>query len=916
MIIIQGDRAVYTYGRNSSYRVGDFYVFGGDTGSYVLDERLLQAIVTISDYYFVKKVRIHSAYRTKAHNDSLRKLGYRSSETSLHLSGQAIDFSFGTGMQAFDTRFRTDIQSRTSLIYQQLIGLGIGEFIFDDHYTHIAVQSKVEIINNTGQLTEIGKVAVDDNKKRDDVPISREYYEYYHQDSSITKISTFVDDSNSVAINFKSAIGQLLQYKNSDNYSNLDRLWELYSEAQKNTFSSEYKELSERLASATGSARTDLMTQRTKVKLQYSENVDYDLNVGTLLYIPKSKANLETITAVGKDLFMKQQNLKTYLYDEYQALINDPTYIPTARTLIKGSYYSVNYLHISLSCWIYIRALDKIINVTPFVRTMDTDVGEEGGTFNISLNDIQDINNVQQYSETFYAYSYKTRDSRYILSFFQKYIQQNDIVFLRFERLDIEGDDDMRSNKLEIQRSELANKIYDMIGLVDASSESYASAANVSTLSINGRDLTKLIVEDGCYFFPFALQNGGKEFFLNYNSADTVFKRLFVTGEFKTPFTALFRSIRDSLGFIFNQLTNVGVLPRSTDLFDAYKASYNRVTGQTEDRQSKVYEISDATRNYLDTVEQNGIWKIIKVIVDHQLDERRLNNGELSSPEGTIRDLIMKICLTPFVEFWGDTLGDQFVFMARQPPFTKDQIKDYFDNNMIIEVTADQVMDIDLHWDDTYYTWYQLQPLDGLFGSDQFVAGTRMPIVYFEEFAQLFGMHKKVISDSYIAMGVLSGDQQKTDVDLYRQMLANDLKFLIESHSILPFTRKGSLRIIGERRIKRGSWIWFRPTNEIFYVKKVSNSVGIMGNTIDRTTRLQVERGMIKDFALDETDIMINGKRANYFDIVNMKVIMDSLQVKLADDQVKTTQTGTNVQLIDTDLFNFFVQRKQWDEKR
>jgi peptidoglycan L-alanyl-D-glutamate endopeptidase CwlK len=796
-----------------------------------------------------------------------------------------------------------------------------------------------------------------EQETRKPVEPSKEYYEYYHQDSSVKTIQAMLDTDMSIIARFSSKIEDLLKYKGLDNKSNLDRLWENYSETQKNTFSDEYSGYTDQLRNATGDDRKSIYDKRKAVRLTYSEGKDYDINVGTLMYVPKNQANIEVMSMIGKDLFARQQDMKTFMYGQYQKLLNDPSYIPTSKMRIKGSKYSVNYLHVAFNCWIYVRSLGKILNITPFVRDMTTTVQDGGGNFSISLNEIGD--DVNKYSETYYSYIHKVRNERYSVSYFNKMIQQNDIVFLRFERLDIEADADRDGNDLEIMESSLAGKVYDMIGLIDSNSEGYGASGNVSSLSISGRDFSKVILEDSCNFFYFALVNEGKDFFLNYNPKDSVFKRLFVNGAFQNYSVMAYRSIRDSLGFIFNQLTNVGILPKESTLFDSWKSSWNREAEKYEDRQSKALTVNGSNKEYLDTVETNGVWKIIQLVVDNQLDDRRLNNGELSSPDGPILSLIQKICMDPFVEFWGDTLGDQYVFMARQAPFTKKQIQDYFDNNVVITIESDQVSDLNLSWEETYYTWYQLQPAEGLFGSGQFVAGTRMPAVYFEEYANLFGMHKKVISDSYLNIGCLNGDQSNRDLSIYRESLAQDLKYVIESNSVLPFTRKGRMILQGgDRRIKKGSWIFFKPTNEIFYVKSVSNMVAINGNVIARTTTIDVERGMLKQFVVDVTgeEIQgkeINGKKVNYFDIINLAEIEKRLSLNLTDNQafassatnnnyqVPVSEIGsTNVSplqvklakesfdlskaknnnlnttsgalLVDKDLFEFFSTRKQW----
>ena len=912
MKITKGSRIPYSYDYSGNYVIGDFYHNGGELpiGTYNLDDRIMKAIVEIFHFFTDQnKVIVLSAYRSTQHNKDVG-----GADNSLHPLGKAIDFYFqknnnfskSGALGIFKDNF-----SKKGSIYQTLLGLGVGEIEFHNTSVHIGIinhNGTILVINefkNTVQETIVKKEQVAVAKI---VTPSKTSYEYYHQDSSLSQISLLLNDVNSTVATKSMTAKEFMEYS-VNGKSNLSRVWELYTETQKMKFSKEYKADTIQMRFYVNQPDADSKKQyiyynnlRKNISLKY-ENVDYDLPVGSLLVIPSNKTNLEVLAVIGRDLFMKQQDLKTFLDDEFKTLITDPTYIRSQKVNISNGSYDINYLHVAFSVWIYLRKENSLLNISPFVRSVGTTVADGGGTFSIELMEIDNLDNIREYSETYYSYIQKTQDKRYNLSYFEKSIQQNDIIFIRFEKLDIEGKTDNRSiTDLHLSEDILPNKVYDMMGLVDISSESYSPGPNVATFNFSGRDFTKMLIEDGSYFFPFALTNNSKEFFLNYNINDTAFQRLFASGDYINIFTALFRSIRDSVGFIFNQISHTGALDKNSTLFDAYK-----------DRQTKNYNTVDKNSKLQVTNEVNGVWKIIKLVVDHQLDERRLNNGELSCPEGSMIDLVKRICFEPFVEFWGDTLGDKFVFMARQPPFTKDQIVDYIENKNMISITSDQAGDVDLNWDETYYTWYKLEPLDGLFGSDTFVAGTAFPIVYFEEYANLFGMHKKVVSDPYIATNILTGSKEKENVDMFRQSLANDFKFLVESNAILPFTRKGNISIVGgDRRIKKGMWVLFEPTNEICYVKSVTNSVQVSDNLLNRTTSLQVERCMLKQYVAGGSGKFnaTNGKENNYFDIINMDVLLESLNAHLIGDNQKP---ASNVKLVNTELFDFFSKKQQWD---
>jgi len=915
MLIKKGDTTRWP--EDNRYLIGEFWANGGGFtgGSLILDERIMKGIAIISKYYGCKLI-ITSTTRTPSYN--LKEGG---AEHSNHLKGWAIDFSARSVKKLVNVVIGNDVKKMTvhsalqyeienrGELFHLLVEAGIRQFILYKTFFHIGLRDLLSIIDKRSVKKDafVVKMEAELKAKISQAP-SKDYYEYLHQDSSVNTVDKFINQDNSPALYFKGNIKGFLGYRD-----NLKRIWMTYDQAEKSKYSPEYKSLTAKIKENKDNSK--LISDRNALTLVYSPSKELLLKSGTLLSIPKNKANIEVFATTGKDFFMVQQDLATFQYNEFKALINDPSYIK--QETVRGNTSVVNFNHVSFSCWIYSRALDKIVNVSPFLRSIDTSVSSNGGTFSLSFNDISSLEEVYNNAGGYFNYFNKVTGGKYNLSFFTKYLQQNDIVWIRFEELRVE---DRENEKLDliIDKSQLPEKIYDLIGLIDNSSEAYYTRSNVPNINVSGRDLKKLIIEDGSYFIPFALVNGGKDFFLNYNEEDKVFKRLFAGGDFMNLFTALYRSIRDSLGFVFNQLTNVGILPKGVDLFSAYKNSLNRHTGNNEDRVSKVLELSVSDKEKLAERPTEGIWQIVKLLVDHQLDDRRLQNGELSHPDGPILGIIDKICQQPFVEFWGDTMGDQYVFIARQAPFTKSQIRDYFKNNEVITITADQVDSFTLNWEEQYYSWYQINPLSGLYGSDQFLAGTAMPVVYFEEFARMYGVHKKVISDNYISSYVLNGDKGNDNVNLYRKSLANDMKYVIESNAVLPFTRRGTIQIIGgDRRIKKNSWVYFEPTNEIFYVDIVSNHCGVMGENISRSTSLNVQRGMVRDYVLDAPIHKLDGKniKANYFDIVNIDVIVEKLQVSLTEKGSKSSETSTNQKLVNDKMFKFFYRREQFNGK-
>ena len=130
----------------------------------------------------------------------------------------------------------------------------------------------------------------------------------------------------------------------------------------------------------------------------------------------------------------------------------------------------------------------------------------------------------------------------------------------------------------------------------------------------------------------------------------------------------------------------------------------------------------------------------------------------------------------------------------------------------------------------------------------------------------------------------------------------NDLLFVVETSAYLPFTRKGTITINGDRRIKVGTFVFLAVTGEIFYVKSVSNSISFTNGNIERTTTIEVERGMLREY-IDK-----------YFQLVDVKKIREAVaeaETKKEDSNsqfsTQSSQDGVN-----KEIWDFFIERQMF----
>ena len=165
-------------------------------------------------------------------------------------------------------------------------------------------------------------------------------------------------------------------------------------------------------------------------------------------------------------------------------------------------------------------------DISRYVGAMTVNTTKNGGNFTFSLPHIAvekivrgkagvyegtivsaEIENKPYYKTTFADDTSRNEDD-----YFNWLISPNDLIFLRFEKTVEEINDDLNNRTGEPQ---LHGDVWDMIGLVDSVSISTDAQGTASNVTVKGRDLMKLLIDDGSFFFPIAMDLGARELFAN-----------------------------------------------------------------------------------------------------------------------------------------------------------------------------------------------------------------------------------------------------------------------------------------------------------------------------------------------------------------------------------------------------------------
>lgn len=671
----------------------------------------------------------------------------------------------------------------------------------------------------------------------------------------------------------------LMKVKNEKGISNLDIIWGTYDKEEQNKYKSDYD----------------------------SGTLPY-IKQGTTVFCPKGDTPISLVKAAKEGQFVSQGSFKAYWGDNYEELISDEEYLPDTNvtSALDGTGVNTKIISMNVRIWIYVKSIDKVIDLSPYVLQVVTTKSKQTGEFSVLLAPFYFNGSSFKFGDSVLEqFNVVSNTGAQVKPFQEKFIQNNDIVFIRFERLQKEKDKgELETGKrveLEIPISKVGrNNIWDMIGFVDTCTTSYEAQGNTKSITIEGRDINKLFSDDGCYFIPLLNVTDTFSHWYEMNEDSIWFKRNVLTGAFSNLLWSYqMKPIRECIWFIVNVMSNIGVA--KNNVFDSW-----------QDKRTKSYDLGVKEKQSV-----NGIWQIFKVFVEDVLEKRVLIDSSIANPNGTLLEYMNRVCQFPLVEFYFDTYVNTIDLVVRQPPFNKDAILGAYKNGQYITVKTENTYGYDLSYDTRSYSWYQLRVMSNHAGQNNTTSLAFVPIVYLSEYAEVFGNKKMSFTDQYLNYKETEGTDATRSLANFQAAATNDLIYIMESTAYLPFTRTGTITINGDRRIKVGTFIYFEPTNEFFYVSSVVNNVSFLDGNLQRQTIVQVERGMYmpilsnsfsnvkdrKDNAGEESKDV----KPDYFKLI------DLTEIRNAAKQAEAGKITTLVMpKVDKDQFDYFLNRKMF----
>ena len=301
-----------------------------------------------------------------------------------------------------------------------------------------------------------------------------------------------------------------------------------------------------------------------------------------------------------------------------------------------------------------------------------------------------------------------------------------------------------------------------------------------------------------------------------------------------------------------------------------------------------------------------GIWQITKLVIDSSVENKQVCDTGISTQTGSLLNFFRNVCQEPLVEFSGDTFVNKYYWMVRKPPYDKEGIQRMM-NLTMINIEKSDILSTNLEWNtEGIYSWYQYMPYYELMAVKEL--SQIMPAVFFPQYAQVWGSKPLSVQSNYYTY-IRSGrynENKKENKENNNAIIRNairDFKYIVESNAYNPFTRRGTITIQGDRRIKRGTLVMLPTSGEIFYVDSVTNTYDVSLGSCSRTTTLQVSRGMYPSYVDGQ---VVGNNLMGYFELIDWGRGFDINKIT-----AKNWKSYVSKWKVNDEVFNFFMAKQQ-----
>jgi len=353
--------------------------------------------------------------------------------------------------------------------------------------------------------------------------------------------------------------------------------------------------------------------QRKKQGITSAKDVNQSTKISPPVTFWVTIDNIEVNIIKHESQFVRYKDVDAFLSEEIKEIINSNLFSN------ESNDYS-NYTP-QISVYLWSKTFDNkttivsgftngaLVNLSSFIDSVTIGNYDTGGNFTMQISlvpvtdkaivtDLDKVHKMWDIDTNFIRYGDKTKnnviktfvhkdDGVYLdglysdkrnVDFGTVGLNTNDIVFIKLSAFKKQTNND----NFYVDNNVLVDENFDMIALIDKVDVAYEP--NEVTITITGRDLMKLISDDGSFFFPNSYSNEESEsgVFINqtntgdaqntlnkyFNSGVNSHSRFVSTGLILPFFNPSARTIKAVVELVIGKLSNIQICP--DDVFESY----------------------------------------------------------------------------------------------------------------------------------------------------------------------------------------------------------------------------------------------------------------------------------------------------------------------------------------------------------
>lgn len=273
----------------------------------------------------------------------------------------------------------------------------------------------------------------------------------------------------------------------------------------------------------------------THKKYPTAADLTYDMTLPCPCNLKIKSSNVTIENAISiTNLQVKENDFATFANDRIQAILKNEGYKvddyskrdPDCKVF--GWFKTLHFMGLNKDQKNKVgNDVNEYADLSSYIISLSTMVGKNGGSFTLRLPIIEagtelftgkvGKKDVLRFNDEFF---HKSSFSSVEKNYFNWLISSNDLLFISFEKLEMEGERKEYEDFDNFNAStKISGNVYDMIALVDDVRVMTNPETAEAYVEVTGRDLMKLLIEDGSFFWNYSTTSDPTTIFANQSQA-------------------------------------------------------------------------------------------------------------------------------------------------------------------------------------------------------------------------------------------------------------------------------------------------------------------------------------------------------------------------------------------------------------